>query len=196
MAEQIALYAIRSEGRDIVSDTHILKDEDETGYPKSASHLFLRSMEHCEQTHPGEPVMWLETDTLPMQLNWRKTIAEEYAACGKPFMGHIETGHGETHLAGCAVYPADWRTRAPRLTSVLTAPDIFWGKGLGQAFDTWASSETVPQSHPARSIQQIWRPTLPVTPKWLLENVRRDVALMHQVKDASGFRAVREMLRL
>jgi hypothetical protein len=54
----------------------------------------------------------------------------------------------------------------------------------------------VPQTHEARSIQQIWRPALPVTREWLRSNVRQDVALMHQVKDRSGFRVVGEMNRL
>lgn len=175
---------------------HVLDDEDESGYPKSASHLFLRSLEYCERTQPGEPVLWLEPDTLPMRPNWREEIAKEYASCGKPFMGQIERGHGHAHLIGCSVYPPDWRLKAPMLASVLTAPDIFWGPGLGQAFDTWAAPETVPQSAEARSIQQIWRPPLPVTPKWLRQNVRGECALFHQIKDRSGFKAVREMLKL
>lgn len=173
-----------------------LDDENETGYPVSASHLFLRSLEYCERVHPGEPVLWLEPDTLPMRPNWREDIASEYAACGSPFMGHIEREHGLTHLAGVAVYPHDWRIKAPLISAVLTAPDIFWGKGLGQAFDTWAAPEIVPQSATARGIQQIWRPPLPITAKWLRQNVRQDAALFHQVKDKSGFKAVKEGLKL
>lgn len=179
-----------------VDDWPVCRDEDEGGYPKSASHLFLRALEWAEATHPGEPVLWLEADTLPMRPNWRGEIAAEYAACGKPFMGHIERGHGFAHLAGVAVYPPDWRAKAPLLASVLTAPDIFWGKGLGQAFDTWATPETVPQTAEAKSIQQIWRPPLPITRVWLRRSVRQDVALMHQCKDGSGFKVVREMQRL
>jgi hypothetical protein len=175
---------------------YILEDEDESGYPKSASHLFLRSLEYCERAHPGEPVFWLEPDTLPMRPNWREEIAAEYATCGKPFMGQIERGHGFAHLCGCAIYPPDWRVRAPLLASVLTAPDIFWGKGLGQAFDTWAAPETVPQTHECLTFQQIWRPPLPITREWLRKNVRQGAALMHQCKDGSGFKAVREMQKL
>lgn len=179
-----------------VRDWHRCEDSDESGYPKSASHLFLRSLEHCERTYPGEPVFWLEPDTLPMRRGWRSEIAAEYAACGKPFMGQIERGHGAAHLCGCAMYPPDWRTLAPSLATVLTAPDIFWGKGLGQAFDTWASPETVPQTHECRSFQQVWRPPLPITREWLRRSVRQDVALFHQCKDGSGFKAVREMHKL
>ena len=175
---------------------NVLDDEDESGYPKSASHLFLRSMEYCERECSGEPILWLEPDTLPMHLNWREAIAAEYAACGKPFMGQIERGHGFAHLCGCAVYPADWRVKAPLLASVLTAPDIFWGKGLGQAFDTWAAPETIPQAAEAKTSQQVWRPPLPITREWLRRNVRPGVSLFHQSKDGSGVKTVRDMMRL
>lgn len=174
----------------------VCPDENEDGYPKSASHLFLRAMEYCEKTHPTEPILWLEPDTLPLKPNWRQVIADEYAARGKPFMGQIERGHGIAHLIGCSVYPPDWRAKAPMLASVLSAPDIFWGKGFGQAFDTWAAPETVPQAAEVRSIQQIWRPRLPITGAWLWSNVRPGAALFHQHKDGSGFKVVRDTLRI
>jgi hypothetical protein len=179
-----------------VDDWPVCADESEAGYPLSASHLFLRALEWAEAMHPGEPVLWLEADTLPMRPGWRAEIALEYSTCGKPFMGCIERGHGFAHLAGVAVYPPDWRMKAPLLAGVLAAPDIFWGKGLGQAFDTWAAPETVPQAAEAKSIFQLWRPTLPITRPWLRVAVPQDVALFHQVKDGSGFKAVREDHRL
>ena len=195
-AQKAWLLPLQRAGQGIITELHVLADEDESGYPKSASHLFLRSLEHCERVYPGEPVFWLEPDTLPMRRGWRGEIAAEYASCGKPFMGQIERGHGTAHLCGCAVYPADWRAKAPLLATVLTAPDIFWGKGLGQAFDTWAAPETVPQTHECRTFQQVWRPPLPMTREWLRRNVRRDVALFHQIKDGSGFKAIRDMHKL
>lgn len=195
-ANRTGLREIQRKGGGAIAVLHLLDDEREDGYPLSASHLFLRALEHCETAHPGEPIMWLEPDTLPLRPNWRDEIAAEYATCGKPFMGQIERQHGPAHLIGCSVYPADWRARAPLLASVLTAPDIFWGKGLGQAFDTWGAPETVPQAAEAKTIQQVWRPPLPITGEWLRRNVRPDVALFHQHKDGSGFKTVRDMLGL
>lgn len=195
-ANRTGLREVQRKGQTAIRGLHVLEDEDEAGYPKSASHLFLRSLEYCEKAHPGEPIMWLEPDTLPMRPNWREEIAAEYAACGRPFLGQIERGHGPAHLCGCAVYPPNWRALAPMLGTVLTAPDIFWGPGLGQAFDTWASPETVPQTAEAKTFQQIWRPSLPITREWLRKNVRQEAALFHQCKDGSGFKAVREMHKL
>lgn len=187
--------ALRASARRLEAEFARCPDEDESGYPKSASHLFLRTLEYCESRYPNEPVLWLEADTLPMFKGWHKAIADEYAACGKPFMGYIERGHGFAHLAGVAVYPHNWRTASPLLANVLSAPDIFWGKGKGQAFDTYAAPETVPQAAEARTIQQIWRPNLPVTEKWIRSNVKPGVALFHQIKDGSGFRAMRGILK-
>jgi hypothetical protein len=163
----------------------VCPDEEEVGYPKSASHLFLRALEHCEVAHPGSSVLWLEADAIPMRAGWRGAIADEYAKCGKPFLGHIERAHGPAHLAGVAVYPGNWRELAPLLAAVLTAPDVWWGRGMGQAFDTWASSQTVPQSAQSQLIQQIWRPDLPITRNWMRAKIRPETVLMHQCKDGS-----------
>ncbi len=173
-----------------------LEDENEAGYPKSASHLFLRSLDHCELHHPNESILWLESDTVPMRPGWREQIAAEHHSCGKPFLGVIERGHGFAHMAGVGVYPHDWRTKAPLLADVLNAGDVFWGPGLGQAFDTYAAPQTVPQCAEAKTIQQIWRPRLPLNASWMKHNVRPEVALFHQAKDESGFLSARELLKL
>jgi len=175
-------------------DITIMPDTEETGYPKSASHLFLRTMEYCEAKYPAEPILWVEADTVPMRPGWRESIAAEYMQCGKPFMGVIERGHGFAHLAGVAVYPPDWRTRAPLLADVLNAGDIFWGPKLGQAFDTYAAPQTVPQSAEARTIQQIWRPHLPLTMQWMGTNIRQEVELFHQCKDNSAIEVLKGRL--
>lgn len=169
-------------------------DEDESGYPKSASHLFLRALTYCESSFPTEPVLWVEADAIPMRPSWASEIAAEYAACGRPFLGVVVRGHGHDHLAGCAVYPPDWRARAPLLENVLDAPDTFWGRGLGQAFDAWAAPETVPQTAEAKTIQQIWRPQLPITEAWRRKCIPEATALFHQCKDASLIKILSEQL--
>jgi hypothetical protein len=170
------------------------QDEDESGYPKSASHLFLRTLTYCEERYPGEPVLWVEADAIPMRPSWLAEIAKEYAECGRPFLGVIVRGHGHDHLSGCSVYPPDWRAKAPMLAAVLGAPDIFWGPGLGQAFDSWAAPEIVPQAAEAKTIQQIWRPLLPLTERWRRKNIPDETALFHQCKDGSLIKILQEQL--
>ncbi len=126
-----------------------------------------------------------------MRPGWRAEIFEEYHTAGKPFLGVIERKHGFAHLIGCSVYPPDWRTRAPLLANVLQAPDLLFGAGRGQAFDTYAAPETVPQAAESKRIAQIWQPPLPFSPAWMLKSISSDVALFHQCKDASAIAVLR-----
>lgn len=161
-----------------------LPDEHEHGYPGSASHLFLRSLEYVEEDYPGHPILWLECDTAPMVPNWVQHIQQEYLLCNAPFMGYLEHDCNPPHMAGVAVYPHNWRTLAPKLANVLSAPDnANFGPGKGQAFDTYAADEVYPQAAQATTIQQLWKPTW--TGKQLLAMIDRDTVLFHQCKDAS-----------
>lgn len=168
----------------------VLPDEEEaSGYPKSASHLWLRTMEHCEANYPGCPVLWVEADSLPMRPGWFTEIEKEYATCGKPFMGHLEGVTTVKHMAGVAVYPPNWRELSPLLAGILSAPDnSAWGPGKGQAFDMYAAPETVAQMAQAKTIQQIWRP--PSFTPVLLRTIKPATALFHQCKDGSLIKAL------
>ena len=159
----------------------VLPDDNENGYPISASHLFLRTMEHCEKTFPGSPVLWVEADSVPMRPGWFSEIEAEYGECGKPFMGHLEAKSKPVHMPGVAVYPPDWRDLSPRLAGVLSAPDIAqWGSGKGQAFDIYAAPEIVPKMAQAKTLQLIWRP--PQFTKDSLKTIKPEAALFHQCK--------------
>ncbi len=118
-------------------------DEQENGYPGSASHLFLRTLEQAEKWFPGHAVFWCEPDAVPMEPNWFAAIAEEYQTCGTPFLG-MKVGTTHPHLSGNAVYPANWREVAPSIATVLSAPDYkLWGPGKGQPWDVWCRKELV-----------------------------------------------------
>lgn len=97
-------------------------DEDESGYPRSASHLFLRTLEGAEKLFPGHAVLWCEPDTVPLRAGWAAELATEYQTCGRPFMG-MRVGTTHPHLSGNAIYPANWRELAPSIATVLEAPD-------------------------------------------------------------------------
>ena len=156
-------------------------DEYEDGYPKSAGHLFIRSLEWAERDHPGSPVLWLETDAIPIHAGWLDAIEQEYRSCGKPFMGHLELEVYPKHMAGCGVYPPNWRELSPKLASCMDAPDIqMWGPGRGQAFDTYAADQTFPLSADAQTIMQVWN--CPPFTRGMLKMLD-GVALFHQSKD-------------
>lgn len=167
----------------------VCRDEDERGYPGSATHLFVRTLEFCNERFPGRPVMFCEADTVPLRLGWMDSIAAEYAQCGKPFMGFHVTTSVCPHMAGCGVYPADWRKRSPLLAGVLDAPrdSTLFGKDRGQAWDIYAAPDVEPQMAHSKTIQQIWQPGL-----WLgaksLNRLSPHAALFHQDKGGSLIR--------
>lgn len=154
-----------------------IPDEQERGYPGSASHLFVRSLEYAEKHHAGDPVLWLETDAIPLKRGWFDEIAQEYAMCGTPFMGHLEPFNYRPHMAGVGVYSPEWRRLSPRLARAHLAPDTpAFGPGKGQGWDTYAGRDILPQASQAKTIQQVWRWDGDITKIWT------STALFHQDK--------------
>jgi hypothetical protein len=186
------LDRMRHAARHIPAHFVRMPDEQERGYPGSASHLFVRSLEHCENNDPGEPILWLETDAIPLQRGWMQAIADEYATCGMPFLGHLETRAVPPHMAGVGVYPWDWRRVAPRIIGTLTAPDHHhWlkihGPGCGQAWDMWAGKDILPQARQSRTIQQVWQCPSFTDPN-VAKLVKESAVLFHQSKDGALIR--------
>ena len=161
-------------------DSFLLPDECEDGYPKSASHLFLRSLEWAEKAHPGSPVLWLECDAIPLHKGWLEAIEADYLGCGSPFMGHLELKVSPPHMAGCGVYPPNWRELAPSIAACVEAPDKSWGVGKGQAFDTFCAPEIMPHAAQAKSIKQIWN-CPPFVPGMM--HLLDGISLFHPSKD-------------
>jgi hypothetical protein len=165
---------------------YVLPTENEAGYPRSGCHLFVSALDFCNVTFPGSPVLWIEADAIPMRSGWFQAIALEYGGCGKPFMGVIERNAGDFHMAGVAVYPANWRELAPKLAESVNATDVAqFGPTHGQAFDVYAKDQTTPLCAEAKTIQQFWRPQHPIREPWAKEFIKPETALFHQCKDGS-----------
>lgn len=164
----------------------VCPDQDESGYPRSASHLFLRTLEHCEKEFPGRPILWCEPDTVPLKPDWFTDLCSQYQACGRAFMGEriMHQGGKRSHMTGNGFYPADWRILAPSIATVLQAPDTaLWGPNHGQPWDVWAADETVADLHETESIQQIF-----TGPPWTsanLSRLREGASLFHRCKDGT-----------
>ena len=157
-------------------------DEQEAGYPGSASHLFARALEHVEKHFPGHATLWCEADTVPMRPTWFQEIVSEYQACGKPFMGGQAGEQQFRHMTGNAVYPPDWRTLAPSIMqSFKPGFSTFWINGSGEPWDVFCRHEIMPQMHLCETIQQIWRPEVFKS----ADKVLPRTALFHQCKDGS-----------
>lgn len=178
--------ALTTEQRDVLDDSGLqnlsivvqegLKDVGYFGTPNQVIH---GALEYCEKTYPGRAILWAEADCVPMRVSWVDEIMAEYRACGRPFMGDVYRSEGPgplPHMTGNAVYHPGWRTIAPSLAA-LGSEECGW--------DTLCSHETLPRAHIAQTIQQIWRPPLPITESWSINNIRPSTALFHQCKDSS-----------
>jgi hypothetical protein len=175
--------------------TQVLSDEDERGYPGSASHLFVRAMQCCERSLPGHPKMYCEPDTAPMRPSWARELAAEYQDKGSPFLGVLvastheatETfGYPPYHVTGNAIYPAEVFKHAPSLLKVLNAVRdnrCPW-RDKGYAWDLFSAHEIVPLTVETKLIQQIWRPD-PFDVGKVIRLIMPDTVFFHQSKDGS-----------
>lgn len=165
--------------------------EEESGYPKSANHIFLSSLEHVEKNHPGHATLFIEPDTMAMTPDWFTGILAEYQECPTPFMG-VRVIHNVPHATGVSVYPHDWRTQVPEIEQCVEAPDqpTLWGKGKGQAFDTFIGPSLVLKMTHCRTIQQIWKPGAWTVQR--LHEIKETTKLFHQDKAGTLMLALAE----
>jgi hypothetical protein len=157
----------------------VAKDVQERGYFGTPNPMFRTALEYVEKNFPGKAMLWVEADAVPMRRTWAQEILEEYRGCSRPFMGDIcgiEDNVGIPHLTGNAVYHPDWRKLAPSLAK-LGSERCGW--------DALCAHDLVPRSHYSKTIQQTWRPPLPITAAWAKANIRPSTALFHQCKDGS-----------
>lgn len=153
-----------------------LYERPEHGYAAAANMMFRNALELVEREWPGVPMLWCEPDAIPMRPDWLYEIEEEYRQNEAPFMGDFHPAE-ISHMTGNAVYPPNWRELAPSLAR-LPEPKI------EQGWDSKCAHETVPQSHRACTIQQIWEPPSPMRAHDL-HRIHPDTALFHRCKDGS-----------
>jgi hypothetical protein len=180
---------------------HRLGDEDERGYPGSASHLFVRTMQVVEQKFWDAPKLYVEPDCIPVVPNWLHCIDADYKSKGAKFLGQLipstaaainDFGFPALHLTGNAVYPPDVFRVAPSLTSILRGfcdHRCPWGE-KGWAWDLWSAHEIVPEAAESSAIHQIWK-----SDPWDIDNLNRippGCVLLHQSKDCSLITSIAE----
>lgn len=136
---------------------HVLPDEDETGWPESANHLFYNGMLFLVESHNDEePYYWFEADNFPLLTGWWQMFQDEYAAVGKPYMGCVnvsryydrETGkeiEDGQHMVGTGIYPARFAFLNDRVHHLIRHP-----------WDVYLGPEVVPQCHHTNLIAHRW----------------------------------------
>jgi hypothetical protein len=157
-----------------------LPDEDETGWPRSATHMFDRSLKLAD-----DDVFWLEPDCVPTKPGWWEAIHGEYLAAGSPpFMGRVVNEYLTTpkHMTGVAFYRKDCRDFTGN----------FWPirKGEVGAWDVDRCKEILPVMVETKSIQHVWR-RFGYNSQFISDWVSPRTWVFHQCKTGEIMRALR-----
>ena len=152
--------------------------------PKS---LFLLSARHAAKN--GQAFLVMETDSIPLRAGWLDEIACEYAACGKPFMGHIyecnQPNLPSRLMSGIGVY----------------SPEILNAEAMIQAGRNWDVAMTeyvVPRAHDTKLVRHLWgepnraptfaRKGVAGTEIFGLDQIPPEAVIWHRNKDGSLIR--------
>ncbi len=145
-------------------------DENERGWPWSATHLFQRTLAHMK-----DDFFWLEPDCVPMYDGWFDDLVAEYEASGEVFMGRlVEMPEGlvPNHMTGCAFYGKRWREVYPTMADPI--------KGCG-AWDVDMAPVILKHFESTNQIHHEWkRPDAKHVAS--VADVEPGVALFHQCK--------------
>lgn len=170
-----------------------LKVPAKTKWPDGPNWMF----KHAAKAH-REPFLWMEPDAIPLKPGWLEAVAEEYAQCGKAFMGYRYECHNprfpQFALSGIAVYPAN----AIELVPLLENSPMAW--------EIEAAEIMVAQGAHTPLIQHFWgEPGLAPTfteensmnrPRngFALSQIPDQAMIWHRCKDGSLIRLLRRQM--
>lgn len=157
-----------------------LPDSFEAGWPRSATHMFDRSLKAA-----NDDVFWLEPDCVPTKTGWWEALHKEYVEAGSPpFMGRVVNEYLTTpqHMTGVAFYRKDCQK--------FTGP--FWPilKGEVGAWDVDRHAGVLPNMVETKSIQHVWR-RFGYNAHFVSEWVSPRTLVFHQCKTGDIMRALR-----
>lgn len=121
------------------------------GHPTGPNSMMRQAIWHCQTASIG-PWMFWEPDCVPRCSGFADTWEREYKSYGKPFMGEFRPASGVTpdYLTGNMVLPKGALLLAPMLARRGLSRD-----GVELAFDIVAASQTLPQAHLTKLLQQV-----------------------------------------
>lgn len=152
------------------AEVHIPADEDERGWPRSATHLFARSIQAAK-----DDVFWLEPDCVPIREGWFEALHAEFRKAGTPFVGRLvpKAPTHPDHMTGVAFYGKNWQKAAPNLCTILET-------GTG-AWDVDRAPEILPHFTATRLIQHKWVRHL-TNQRVPPESIAKETVVYHQCK--------------
>lgn len=117
-------------------------------WPNPQNYAFQTIAWEVINNHKKSFFFW-EPDAVPIREKWAHDIADDYKACGKPFMGHIVHGAfspTSMHLNGVAVYPPNLHEYS---IGMMIPPE-------GLAWDVAGANGCVQNSRHSSLIMNVW----------------------------------------
>lgn len=162
------------------------------GHPQGPNSMMRQAIWHMQTAGLG-PWMFWEPDCIPIAEGFADTWQREYHFGGKPFMGELRAASGVTpdYLTGNMVLPKDALLLAPMLSRRGLSRD-----GVELAFDIVAASQTLPQAHMTKLIQQVPKnpdgSAIHFPDQASLSILRSESVFFHPCKDESLIEQLRE----
>jgi hypothetical protein len=185
------------------------------GWPLAANLMFRAVARQISDLYKLD-WLWLEPDSVMLDISWLNAIAEEYRLCPRPFMGCLIDNEKSSDtlpkrfLAGTAVYPQDtFGLLATRWSDAkFTGPSapkkvgMEWKQTAG-AWDMTFADFFVPRAQHTDLIQHFWGTSYTTPPVFKAVRTEADpenvvtfdlikphTLLFHRVKDLEGFLAL------
>jgi hypothetical protein len=193
-AKQVADFeVIRQSAIRAFQKVDVLKDaEGINGHPDGPNAMMRQAVWHMHTSNLG-PWMFCEPDNILLTPDALDVWEREYRAYGKPFMGELRPAHDFTpdYLTGNMMLPKDALFAAPMLGRRGLSKE-----GVELAFDIVAASQTLPQAHLTKLLQQVPKPrdgeghTFPGQDS--LKILRDGAVMFHPCKDGTLIQRLRE----
>lgn len=116
----------------------VMDEEDERGWPWSASHMFGWCLRHID-----DDIFWIEPDCVPLKRGWFEALHAEFKRLKKTFVGRLVPHDGVhnkcvPHMTGCSFYGKNWKKIVPGMGQVRQgasgAWDIDWADEMMKDF--------------------------------------------------------------
>lgn len=186
--DSIRETAIRAfQSMDVLQDA-----EGIVGHPEGPNSCMRQAIWHMQMANLG-PWTFMEPDCILLAPDALDVWEREYRSYGKPFMGEFRPAHDVTpdYLSGNMVLPKDALLLAPMLSRRGLSRD-----GVELAFDIVAASQTLPQAHLTKLLQQVPKTengggaTFPDQES--LSRIRPSAVMFHPCKDGTLIERLRE----
>lgn len=170
----------------------LLDAEGIEGHPQGPNSMMRQAIWHMQTDNLG-PWMFWEPDCIPRDAGFADRWQNEYLGFGKPFMGERRPAHDQTpdYLTGNMVLPKDALLLAPMLSRRGLSRD-----GVELAFDIVSASQTLPQAHLTKLLQQVPKNTDGSAHHFpdqaSLSILRPEAVFFHPCKDGSLIERLRE----